>query len=389
VLVSRLVEESAREPRTSYLQLDIDQIQATIEQLCRRIETRFPGSGLAGVGREVQQIAARTRERTAWFTRPILPLRAAVGALVALIAAGFVGTLFQMRLPDEPFVLFDFVQALESGINDVVLVGAGVFFLVTMEGRIKRRRALEAINELRAIAHIIDMHQLTKDPEWILHRGRETGVLPPRRLEPFELSRYLDYCSEMLSLTGKLAALYIQDSGDSVALAAVNEVEDLTTGLSRKIWQKLMILHSVHGVTAPTGAAGDGDERSKTMGSRKEARFHRWEDLPKEKLNDLLERRLVTGERMMLAHVYLKKGCVVPRHFHENEQLTYVLEGALHFWLGENGEREQVVRAGEVLVIPSNLPHKAEALEDTLDVDIFAPPRQDWLDGTDAYLRQK
>jgi quercetin dioxygenase-like cupin family protein len=226
------------------------------------------------------------------------------------------------------------------------------------------------------------MHQLTKDPEWVLQRGRESGVLPPRRLEPFELSRYLDYCSEMLSLTGKLAALYIQGFGDSVALAAVNEVEDLTTGLSRKVWQKLMILHTVH------AAAGAG-ERSKPMESKAEARFHRWEDLPKEKLNELLDRRLITGERIMLAHVYLRKGCVVPKHFHENEQLTYVLEGALHFWLGENGDKEQVVRAGEVLVIPSNLPHKAEALEDTLDVDIFAPPRQDWLDGTDAYLRQK
>ncbi len=117
------------------------------------------------------------------------------------------------------------------------------------------------------------------------------------------------------------------------------------------------------------------------------ARFHRWEDMPREKLNDLLERRLVTGERTMLAHVYLKKGCVVPKHSHENEQLTYVLEGALHFWLGEDQKEEVVVRAGEVLVIPSNLPHKALALEDTLDVDIFTPPRQDWLDGTDAYLR--
>ena len=125
------------------------------------------------------------------------------------------------------------------------------------------------------------------------------------------------------------------------------------------------------------------------MSTESGARFYRWDDLPKEKLNDRLARRLVTGERMMLAHVYLQKGCVVPKHSHENEQLTYVLEGALHFWLGENGEEERVVRAGEVLVIPSNLPHKAEALEDTLDVDIFAPPRQDWLDGTDAYLRKK
>ena len=117
------------------------------------------------------------------------------------------------------------------------------------------------------------------------------------------------------------------------------------------------------------------------------ARHFRWTDIPKERLNDLLERRLVTGERMMLAHVYLKKGCLVPRHSHENEQITYVLEGALHFWLGEDEKEEVVVRAGEVLTIPSNLPHKALALEDTLDVDVFSPPRQDWLDGTDAYLR--
>jgi quercetin dioxygenase-like cupin family protein len=119
------------------------------------------------------------------------------------------------------------------------------------------------------------------------------------------------------------------------------------------------------------------------------ATFHRWDDMPKERVSDLLQRRLITGERMMLAHVYLDKGCIVPRHSHDNEQLTYILEGALRFWLGEDGEDEVVVRAGEVLVIPPNLPHKAEALEDTLDVDIFSPPRQDWLDKTDEYLRRK
>jgi hypothetical protein len=142
------------------------------------------------------------------------------------------------------------VQVLESGINDVVLIGAGVFFLLTLETRIKRHRALGAIHELRVMAHLIDMHQLTKDPEWVLERGRETGVLPPRRMTAFELSRYLDYCSEMLALTGKVAALYIQDFEDSVALAAVKEVEDLSNGLSRKIWQKLMILHGVQAIQA-------------------------------------------------------------------------------------------------------------------------------------------
>jgi quercetin dioxygenase-like cupin family protein len=121
--------------------------------------------------------------------------------------------------------------------------------------------------------------------------------------------------------------------------------------------------------------------------STKDATQYRWDDLPTEALTPLLGRRVISADRMMIAHVYLKKGCVVPRHSHENEQITYVLEGALHFWLGEDGRDERVVRAGEVLLIPSNLPHKAEALEDTLDVDVFSPPRRDWLDGTDAYLR--
>jgi quercetin dioxygenase-like cupin family protein len=125
------------------------------------------------------------------------------------------------------------------------------------------------------------------------------------------------------------------------------------------------------------------------MADERRAAFFRWDDMPKETVSALLDRRLVTGERMMLTHVYLKKGCIVPQHHHENEQITYILEGALRFWLGEDMSEERVLRAGDVLVIPSNLPHKAEALEDTLDVDVFSPPRQDWLDGTDHYLRQK
>lgn len=110
--------------------------------------------------------------------------------------------------------------------------------------------------------------------------------------------------------------------------------------------------------------------------------------MPKERVNDMLDRRLITGDRMMLAHVYLKKGCIVPKHSHENEQLTYILEGALKFKLGEDQTDELVVSAGEVLYLPPNLPHMAEALEDTLDVDVFSPPRADWLNKTDSYLRK-
>ena len=129
------------------------------------------------------------------------------------------------------------------------------------------------------------------------------------------------------------------------------------------------------------------------MSSQTGAKFYRWEDMDKERVTDVIDRRIITGDKMMLTHVYLKKGAVVPRHQHHNEQITYVLEGALRFWLGGDsdggGAEEVVVRAGDVLTIPSNLPHKAQALEDTLDVDVFSPPRQDWLDGTDTYFHRK
>ena len=115
---------------------------------------------------------------------------------------------------------------------------------------------------------------------------------------------------------------------------------------------------------------------------------YRWEQMPKEQVSAMLDRRLITGERLMLAHVYLKKGCIVPRHSHHNEQITYILEGELKFWIGEDEGQVVHVKAGEVLHIPPNVPHKAEAIEDTLDVDIFDPPREDWLQKTDSYLRK-
>ncbi len=124
-----------------------------------------------------------------------------------------------------------------------------------------------------------------------------------------------------------------------------------------------------------------------TSSSGTPIRHYRWDDMPAEQLKQGLSRKLITGERMMIAHVYFKSGEQVPRHSHDNEQLTYILSGALRFWFGADGEQEVTVRAGEVVVIPSNLPHRAVALEDTLDVDVFCPPREDWLSGTDAYLR--
>jgi len=197
-----------------------------------------------------------------------LPLVGAFQVQNAALAAGLViatggdpelvfASLEKLQGAKGRLELAEFIQVLEAGINDVVLIVAAVFFLASLETRIKRNRALRSIHELRAIAHVIDMHQLTKDPEWILGEGADSGIAGTRQMTPFELSRYLDYCSEMLSITGKIAALYIQKFDDGVALQAVNEVESVTTGLSGKVWQKLMILYALRGKDA-AARAGSG-----------------------------------------------------------------------------------------------------------------------------------
>ena len=228
-----------------YSALDSVQIERTIEQLARRSEQRFPGSGLAAVVRELEQVAERASTTVAWINRPLVWLRVAAGLLLLLMLAGFATTLGSLQVSVGTPTLPELAQGVEAAISDVVYVAVAVFFLITIETRVKRHRALRALHELRAIAHVIDMHQLTKDPEIVLARAPTTGLVASRPMTLFELSRYLDYCSEALSLTGKVAALYVQRFDDAVALNAVNEIEDLTTGLSQKIWQKLSILYAM------------------------------------------------------------------------------------------------------------------------------------------------
>ncbi len=227
-----------------YYNLAPEHVVKSLAVLQKRVSERFPKSGLAGVAEELCLVANRAKETTELISRPILSLRLMSCLLVSLIGAGIITTISTLELPKGSVKLVEFIQLLEAGINDVVLIGAAVFFIVTLESRIKRSRALAAIHELRSIAHVIDMHQLTKDPQRVLYAERLTLSSPRSTMNSYELGRYLDYCSEMLSLTGKIAALYVQHFTDPVALSAVNEVETLTTGLSRKIWQKLMILHS-------------------------------------------------------------------------------------------------------------------------------------------------
>lgn len=124
------------------------------------------------------------------------------------------------------------------------------------------------------------------------------------------------------------------------------------------------------------------------MSQQADVQLYRWEEMPKEPVTELIRRRYVTGERTMVAQIFLDKGSVVPTHSHDNEQISYLLSGELRFWIGGSGSRELVQRAGEVLIIRPNVPHKAEALEDTLSLDVFTPPRRDWLEGTDAYFHE-
>lgn len=227
-----------------YRSLDSEKILGTIGTLGRRIDERFPDSGLGKVCQELLTIAGESQKRSAWIAKPQRSLRLITGAVVTVIIAGLCFVLANASWPRSGFDLVVLVQVSEAGLNVFLLLSAAILFLFTAETRVKRRRALKAIHELRALAHVIDMHQLTKDPERLLARRMETPSSPKQNLSPTELGRYLDYCSEMLSLIGKLAALYVQKFDDPVALAAVNEVEDLTTGLSRKIWQKIMIINS-------------------------------------------------------------------------------------------------------------------------------------------------
>jgi len=227
-----------------YRSLDPEAILQQTEQLHQRVSERFPGRGLANVSSEVVEVAREARKRAAEIASPNWWLRFGVGLLIFVFVLILFSAARAIRFNvDEIFDLAEFLAILDAGFNDIFLLGAALYFLIRLELRYKRVRALKALHELRSLAHVIDMHQLTKDPERLLRSDWEsTPSSPQPTMSAFLLTRYLDYCSEMLSILGKIAALYVQDFDDEVALAAVNEIETLTTGLSRKIWQKIMIL---------------------------------------------------------------------------------------------------------------------------------------------------
>lgn len=221
-----------------------DEIQRTIERLHLRIRERFPQSNLAHVCESLHGIALETDQTVEWISKPNYLLRCSTYVLIAAAALVAVRFFWQWDLRADGINLADFTQMIDSGLDSLVLLGAGILFLVTLENRRKRGRVIRAVNRLRCIAHIVDMHQLTKDPDSMADAVVATAHSPRSTLNRYELARYLDYCTEMLSLVSKTAFLYVQDYHDPVATEAVNDLEDLTNGLVSKIWQKIMIIQS-------------------------------------------------------------------------------------------------------------------------------------------------
>ena len=229
-----------------YTTLDPDKIIKTADILESRVRERFPNASLVGVATEVKGIAIDAKARAEKLAQPIKWLRMATFASVffGILVFFFVGRFLTFdRIATGAF---DFVQGIEALINAVVLVGLGFLTIAKSEERIKRRKVLDGLHGLRSVIHIIDMHQLTKDPVSLRTGFRPTQSSPERRLKPNELVRYLDYCSEMLSITGKVSALYAQAVPDMEVVNAVNDVEALGGNLSRKIWQKIMLIEPEH-----------------------------------------------------------------------------------------------------------------------------------------------
>ena len=241
-----------------YHELRLEQILRTLEVLQSRISERFPDSGLSRVAAELRRVGEETGLVVERARRPNWILRGAVGVAFALVlVTGGALFVFIRSLTPDVQGIGSLLQAIESAAQDLIFLALAMYFLLTLETRFKRKTSLRELHRLRSIVHIVDMHQLTKDPEHLLYPGRETASSPTPGLTRFELGRYLDYCTELLSLSSKLAALHVQYVNDPVVLGAVNDIETLASHLSSKIWQKIVILDTAFGAKgASTELAG-------------------------------------------------------------------------------------------------------------------------------------
>lgn len=214
----------------------------TAERLQKRIGERFPGSGLLGVAEAVAKAAREADAKSSRIAKAHLPLRAAAWALSAALLAGVAWTFFRVSAAPGYSSVADLLQGVDAAANIVLLLGAGILSIAKLEENLRRKKGLALVHELKSLAHVVDMHQLTKDPESVSGERSRTESSPKRTMTQFELGRYLDYSSELLSVIGKIAAIYGRRLQDPVVLEAIDGAEDLATGLARKIWQKIAIL---------------------------------------------------------------------------------------------------------------------------------------------------
>ncbi len=237
-----------------YRSLRANLIIETAETLAARIGERFPKSGLTGVAKELIALSKDIQTDVKTIGEPIVWLRMVLGIVVASGTGAFILLAWLVAKDStEAIGASDLVQAVEAAINTAVLSGAGLFTLVKLEERLKRQRALNGLHGIRSLIHVIDMHQLTKDPAALNADFAPTASSPTRQMNRAELLRYLDYCSEMLALTGKIAALYAQALDDAVVVGAVNDIETLGSNLSRKVWQKISLISSTGSQRLPKG----------------------------------------------------------------------------------------------------------------------------------------
>lgn len=231
-----------------YTRLDAVAVRDTVDRLQRRIEARFPTRNLPKVATEVgstiDELLIRPRSR--WYGVVHVVSRALIGLLlIALIVAFAILLSGTAGTGDEPRS-WEWASIVESMVNDVVFAAVAIFFLWHVPNRLQRHHYLKSLHKLRSLAHIIDMHQLSKDPERLATGYQRTEHSLEVGMDMHELWAYLDYCSELLSLVGKAAALFAEHSDDDTVLATVEGIEELTTGMSRKIWQKISLLRAAN-----------------------------------------------------------------------------------------------------------------------------------------------
>ncbi len=239
-----------------YRTLQSDKIVDTTFTLAQRVSERFPHSGLSKVAAELAEASKDIARVAADLKSPLLALRVFSIAVTAVFVVLIVMAVISLKPSTQISNMSDLAQGVESLINDIFFAGVAIWFFFTIESRIKRKHALDKIAELRSFAHVIDMHQFTKDPDRLNRSYQATPSSPRVELTPALLTRYLDYCSEMLAILGKLGALLVQDFDDAQTLNAVNDIEELTSGLQRKIWQKIMIIDRVFDTNRASANAG-------------------------------------------------------------------------------------------------------------------------------------